>query len=274
MKFSVLMSVYGKDDAKFFKTALESVTVKQTMKPNQVVVVEDGPVPDEIDEIISFYADILPEIEFTVVRKEKNEGLAAALNDGLKECKYEWVARMDSDDIAAEDRFLKQTEYVTENPSVDVFGGAIAEFKSEIGDINSERQVGISQKEILDMAKSRTPMNHVTVFYRKSAVLDVGGYTENFGKLEDYKLWVDMLSCGKTFANTRDIMVYVRIGNGFVERRSNKREIYDWDMLQSYLLKNEFIGKMQAIKNKLYIRVFIYMPGWVKKIIYKILLRK
>lgn len=274
MEFSVLMSVYGKDDPTAFAAAVRSVSVEQTKQPTQIVVVEDGPVPEEIDAILRRAEEAAPEIEFTVIRKEKNAGLAAALNSGLAACRHAWVARMDSDDLSVADRFEKQSAYVEAHPEIDVLGGAIAEFSSVVGDMQSERRVGLTEEEIRAMAKSRTPMNHVTVFFRTHAVREIGGYCENFGKLEDYKLWVDLLSAGKHFANLADVLVNVRVGNGFIERRSNRREIEDWDMLQTYLVKNGFIRKGTARKNKLYIRAFIYMPGWMKKLAYKTVLRK
>lgn len=274
MDFSVLMSVYGKDDADDFKAALKSVTLSQTKRPNQVVIVQDGIVSIQIDEIIDEIKNHISEIEITVLKKETNQGLAAALNSGLTLCKYDWVARMDSDDISAADRFEKQIAFVEKNTDIAVLGGAIAEFENEIGDIQSERHVELVHEEIKRMAKSRTPMNHVSVMYLKSAVLAVGGYSENFGKLEDYKLWVDLIAAGYKFANIDDIVVNVRVGKGFIERRSNKREIQDWDMLQTYLLKNNMITKRKAWVNKLYIRVFIYMPAWMKKIAYKTILRR
>lgn len=273
MNFSVLMSVYCKDNADDFRMALESVTLAQTRKPKQVVIVQDGIVPADIDEIIEEVKGKAIDIEFTVLKNEKNQGLAAALNSGLALCKYDWVARMDSDDISVEDRFEKQLAFIEKNADISVLGGAIAEFENEIGDINSERHVGLTHEEITQMSKSRTPMNHVTVMYLKSAVLEVGGYSEDFGKLEDYKLWVDLISAGKKFANIADIIVCVRVGKGFIERRSNKREIEDWDMLQAYLLKSNLITKRKALINKLYIRIFIYMPAWMKKVAYKTVLR-
>ena len=112
MDFTVLMSVYGKDDVSDFKIALESVTVNQTMKPKQVVIVQDGVVPVKIDDIIFNFEKQTPEIEYSVVKKETNQCLAAALNSGLAICKYDWVARMDSDDISVEDRFEKQIAFI------------------------------------------------------------------------------------------------------------------------------------------------------------------
>ena len=204
MDFSVLMSVYGKDNANDFKEALESVTLTQTKKPKQVVIVQDGPVPSTIDEIIDEVKTKSSEIEITVLKKETNHGLAAALNSGLALCKYDWIARMDSDDISVEDRFEKQLNFIESHPDVDVLGGAIAEFENEIGDIQSERHVELTHEEIKKMARSRTPMNHVSVIYSKKAVLEVGGYSEDFGKLEDYKLWVDLIGAGKKLANIDD----------------------------------------------------------------------
>lgn len=273
MKFSVLMSVYGKDDPDFFALALESITVAQTQKPAQVVVVQDGPVPEKIDEIIANLQMQAPEIEFTVVKKECNAGLAAALNSGLAVCKYDWVARMDSDDVSVPTRFEKQLAYIAEHPEVAAVGGAIEEFEEKVGDMNSRRYVKLTHPEIKAMAQSRTPMNHVSVMFSATEVRAVGGYSEDFGKLEDYKLWVDLIAAKAILGNVEDALVYVRVGNGFISRRSNKREIRDWDMLQTYLLGSELITKRKALMNRLYIRAFVYMPRWLKKLAYKTFLR-
>lgn len=274
INFSVLMSVYGKDNVCFFKEALLSICYKQTLKPTQIVIVEDGPVPAKMEDVINEVIASTPECEFTIIRKSINTGLAAALNTGLKVCKYEWIARMDSDDISLEDRFEKQIKFIEKHPEIDCLGGSIAEFNNVPGDLQSERHVALDLNSIRKMAKSRTPMNHVSVLYKKSSVENVGSYSENFGKLEDYKLWIDLLSNNAKLANIDDILVYVRVGNGFIERRSNTREIIDWDMLQVYLLKSGLITHVEALKNKCYIRAFIYMPIWLKKFLYHTVLRK
>lgn len=274
MEFSVLISVYEKDNIDFFRAALESVTVKQSLKPTQVVIVLDGPVSGRIDEIITEIQNQVPKIEFTIIKKEKNLGLAAALNSGLAVCKYSWVARMDSDDISVPSRFELQFDYLEKHPEVSVVGGAIEEFENVIGDINSKRHVKLRHQDIKDMAKSRTPMNHMSVIFSMEAVNKVGGYNEEFGKLEDYKLWADLISADEILGNLDDVLVYVRVGNGFIKRRSNTREIQDWDMLQKDLHKSKLINRRRALMNRIYIRVFTYMPGWMKKVAYKTLLRK
>lgn len=273
MRFSVLMSVYKNDNEIFFREALESVTIYQTLKPSQVVIVQDGPVSNEINNIISEIEELERNIEFTRLVKDINEGLAKALNDGIDACKYEWIARMDSDDISLPDRFEKQINFIKKNGNIDVLGGIISEFDIKPGDLKSERHVGKNNEEIIKMAKKRTPMNHVTVMYKKSKIIDVGKYTENFGKLEDYKLWVDMISIKANMANLDNILVYVRIGNGFISRRSNKQEIKDWDRLQEYLKRNGVINCFELFLNRMYIRIFTYMPSFMKEIAYKLILR-
>lgn len=273
MKISVLMSVYGKDNADFFALALKSVTLEQTRKPAQIVIVQDGPVSAEIDEIIVKCQEQAADIEFTVIKKEANAGLAAALNTGLAVCKYDYVARMDADDVSVPTRFEKQLAYLSAHPEVSAVGGVIAEFAEEIGDMNSQRWVMCTHQQIRAMARSRTPMNHVSVMFSAAAVKAVGCYSEDFGKLEDYKLWVDLISSGAILGNLDEVLVYVRVGNGFITRRSNSREIQDWDMLQKYLLASRLINKRQAFLNRIYIRAFIYMPIWLKKLAYKTVLR-
>ena len=274
MDFSVLMSVYKNDDPNFFEEALNSISTNQSFKPKQVVIVEDGPVNSIIDDVIEKVKIKNKKIEFTILSKKKNEGLASALNDGINLCKYDWIARMDSDDISVDDRFEKQINYILSNDNVDVLGGAIEEFNSIPGDLKSKRVVALDNDGIKAKAKRRTPMNHVSVMYKKDTVKSVGGYSVSFGKLEDYKLWVDLINSNYTLNNLEDVLVNVRVGNGFLARRSNKREIKDWDMLQKYLLKNGIVNKFEAFANKIYIRGFIYMPGWLKKLAYKTVLRR
>lgn len=276
MKFSVLMSVYKSDNAEYLLRAIESVTIDQTLKPTQLVLVKDGPVSEEIDAIITKMQPTLNNIgiEFAVISKEVNAGLAAALNTGLEYCKYEYVARMDSDDVSLPNRFELELPYIADNPSISVLGGGITEFEDDEKVPIQARIVPQKHDEIVDMLRTRNAMNHVTVVFKKSDIVKLGGYSENFGKLEDYKLWVDAVCAGLKLQNISDVCVNVRVGAGFIERRSNKREIQDWDMLQCYLKEANLIGPAKALINKLYIRFFIYMPTWMKKIAYKTILRK
>lgn len=274
MKFSVIMSVYIGDSGKHFQRALNSVSVEQTLRPSQIVIVKDGPVNPEIERIISICSSKASDINFTIIKKDINEGLASALNLALEVCDYDWVARMDSDDISVPNRFEKQVTYILRNSDISVLGANIQEFYDDELKLKSKRVVKCRHVDIIKMAKTRTPMNHVSVFYKKADVKSVGGYSENFGKLEDYKLWIDLIIAGKIFHNLSDVLVLVRTGNGFIERRSNRREVRDWDMLQKYLINMGIIGKLRAQLNRGYIRMFIYMPPALKKLLYKTILRK
>lgn len=275
MDFSVLMSVYYKDNAFYLKDALESISINQTYLPKQIVLVKDGLLSDDLEKVIrEFQKKLNNRIELVIVSKNKNEGLAKALNEGLKYCACEWIARMDADDISLSERFEKQVEYINNHPEVSLLGGYISEFNEKIGDCHSIRKVESDYDGIKKMMKSRTPFNHMTVMYKKSEVLSVGGYSENIGKLEDYCLWIDMIENGVVAANLPEVLVNVRIGNGFLERRSDKSEIYEWDKLQEYLLSNKIINRVTSIKNRLYIRGFIYMPGFLKRILYRSVLRR
>lgn len=274
-KFSVLMSVYRGDRAEWLVRSLESISFDQTLKPAQIVLVIDGPVPDDIVGTIDDFKNKLKDgINLTVIKKEHNEGLAAALNTGLKVCANELVARMDSDDISVPERFALQIKYFEEHPEIAVLGGNILEFESDENIIVDKREVPCDHNAIVDMLKTRNAVNHMSVVFRKSVISEIGGYCENFGKLEDYKLWVDVVTAGYKINNLPNNLIKARIGNGFLDRRSNKREIKDWDMLQKYLLSAGLINKSKARKNRFYIRAFIYMPKWLKKVAYKTVLRK
>ena len=274
INFSVLMSVYKNDNPIYYKIALNSVTKYQTLKPTQVVVVFDGPVAEDIESITKTISEENKEIEFFVIKLQKNSGLANALNIGLKNCKYDYVARMDSDDIAISNRFEKQIAFIEDHPETDLLGGFISEFNDDPDHIVSVRSVGCTKKDIVQMAKKRTPFNHVTVIYKRDRVLSIGGYAVNFGKLEDYKLWVDMIAAEYCVANIKDILVNVRVGDEQVQRRSNPKEIRDWDNLQRYLINARIINGFEALMNKVYIRLFTYMPPKLKKVAYRLLLRR
>ena len=219
-KFSVLMSVYKGDSEIFLRRALESISVDQILKPTQIVLVVDGPVSDKILDIIMQFEKIVSDsIEFTLIKKEKNAGLAAALNTGLSACHYDLVARMDSDDIALPHRFSCQVDYMENHPETAVLGGNITEFEEDENIIVDRREVPAEHLDIIKMLKTRNPVNHMTVMYRKDIIEKVGGYCENFGKLEDYKLWVDVVVNGYKIHNLQDNLVNVRVGNGFIERQ-------------------------------------------------------
>lgn len=271
MEFSVLMSVYEKETAQNLKQCLDSVLINQSILPNEVVLVKDGKLTDELDSLIDNYKERFNTI-LKIVELEKNSGLGEALNVGLKYCSYELVARMDSDDISTFNRFKYQLDAFKGNNDLDMVGGYISEFFSIPEKIEFVRKVPTSFLEIKKMLKTRNPINHVSVMFKKSAVIEAGGY-RTLLFLEDYYLWVRMVAKEMNIQNISENLVLVRTGESMFKRRSNKEYISSWIYLQKIMLKESLINRVEYLRNAINIIVFIYIPPKAKKYIYKRFLR-
>lgn len=267
MRFSVAISVYKNDNARYFDRALESITRLQTVMPNEVVLVVDGPVTDEIDAVIERYSKEY--VFFEVIRLSQNGGLGNALRIAVEAASYELIARMDSDDIAVSDRFEKQLNLFANDVSLDIAGGDISEFVDTEDNIVAYRRVPKEDKAIKEYLKIRCPFNHVSVMYKKSAVLSAGGYLDLFWN-EDYYLWIRMAEHGASMANTGMVLVNVRTGADMYKRRGGKKYFASERFLQKYMLEHKIIGHGTYCLNvcKRFI-VQILLPnglrGWVFK---------
>lgn len=271
-KYSVLMSVYKNDDPSFLKLALESIYDNQTVKPDEIVIVFDGPLTDELYDVLSLFKEGKEEI-VKYYPQSVNRGLGEALRIGSELCTGDYIFRMDSDDISDPKRFEKQILYVENNPEVDVLGTDIAEFNESIDENMRVRSCPEKHDDIVQMGKKRNPMNHVSVCMKKEALEKCGGY-KTLLLLEDYYLWLNMIAAGCKLANIHESLVYVRVGNGFDSKRGSKERIIGWKTLQDFMLEHEMINKKEAMMNMLYIRAFVNTPSGVKKVLYEKLLRK
>lgn len=271
MKFSVLISVYYKENPQYFDQALASV-MNQTVVPDQVVLVKDGPLGLKLEEVIERWTSRYPE-KFKVVPLEDNMGLATALRIGLEHCDYDYVARMDSDDICLADRFEKQLLFLKKNPHVDLVGSYIAEFGDDSTKPRFVRQVPVENNDVKRMMKSRSPVNHVTAFFKKNAIIDSGSYRDG-EPVEDYDLWVRMMLNAKVIMNLPEVLVLVRVGDGMYKRRGNKRYINSWFRIQKSMYSAGFVSLWRLMWNAVCISVFIYLPPSVKMVTYKHFLRK
>lgn len=273
MKYSVLMSVYKKDSPEFLKLALESIYEKQTKKPDEIIVVFDGPITNDLSNVLSEFKKGKEDI-VKYFPQEVNKGLGEALRVGAKECTGDYIFRMDSDDISDPLRFEVQAQYIEKNLDVDVLGTDIAEFNENPNEGNLRKRVCFpNHYDIVKMSKRRNPMNHVTVCIKKEALDKAGGYLP-LKYVEDYYLWVRMIKSGCKLANINKTLVYVRVGNGFAGRRGYKEQINSWQVLQNYMLETNMITLKEAKKNMRDIRLFVNTPGWIKRIIYRLFLRK
>ncbi len=271
LRFSVLMPVYFKENPEYFNTALESI-VNQTLKPNEIVIVKDGALTQELDTVIKEYVSKFPQL-FNIVSLEKNVGQGKARNAGLQACKYNIVALMDSDDIARQDRFEKQIKYLEIHPEVDCVGSFITEFEEDPNTVESIKAVPITHEEIFNFGKWRSPMNNMTVVYKKDKVLKVGAYnTFNFG--EDYYLFAKMLMNGCKFYNFEECLVNARAGSRMLAKRVGWSKIKQEFLLFYEFRKMGYINNFQFVRNvslKFLLRV---IPNWLRSWIYRRFLRK
>ena len=214
-KFSVLLSLYHKESPQYLRQSLDSIFQQSTLSP-EIVLVEDGPLTKELYQVVSAYTQKHPELK--IVPLAKNVGLGNALNEGLKHCSYDIVARMDTDDIAKSDRLEKQLKVFEEHPEYDVVGAWIDEFEGDIQNISSTRVLPETHNDIYEFAKKRNPINHPVVMFHKSAVEAAGGY-KHFPLFEDYYLWVRMLLNGAKFYNIQESLLYFRFSPEMFKRR-------------------------------------------------------
>jgi glycosyltransferase involved in cell wall biosynthesis len=213
MNFSVLMSVYIKENPIYLKECLESL-VMQTLQAPEIILVEDGPITSNLSEVIDFYYQSLP---IKRIKFAQNQGLAAALNEGLRNCSHELVIRMDTDDIALPIRFKRQIDFMIANKNISVSSAWIEERDHEMHEKGFLKVLPEKHIDIIRFAKRRNPFNHPVTIFRKSAVLAVGSYPLVFP--EDYALWSLMLVKGYTFANIPEVLLYMRTGEAFIDRR-------------------------------------------------------
>jgi glycosyltransferase involved in cell wall biosynthesis len=231
-------------------------------------LIQDGKLTDELYKVIEKWQEKLGDI-FKTIPLEYNLGLGDALNIGLQNCSYEIVARMDTDDIARNDRFEKQLG-VFESSDIDICSSWVGEFDNDENKIVSYRKLPQNHEEIVNFAKKRCPINHPAVMYKKSAVQKAGGYQKMMW-FEDYYLWVRMIQNGAKFYNIQEPLVNMRAGYGQLERRSGLKyakeefkfykEIYN----MGFLNENEFFIN---IVTRIPIRV---MPKFIIKNIYALL---
>ena len=210
------MSVYYKEKAEYLKLALDSI-INQTLKPNEIVLVQDGKLTNELQAVITDYLQKYPYIFKTYALKQ-NQGLGKALNFGMQKCSNELIARMDTDDIAEPNRFELQIKEFEQDKELTLCGGQIAEFADNPKEITGYRNVPLKHNEILSFAKKRNPFNHMTVMFKKQAIQSVGGYMD-MPYFEDFWLWARMLKAGYKAKNIDQVLVKVRAGQDMIARR-------------------------------------------------------
>lgn len=266
VKFSVLISVYDKDNPYFFEESLKSI-YNQSVMPNQTVLVIDGKVNREILEVISKFSN---NPTFKVIQLPENQGLAVALNEGLKECDYNWVARMDADDICEFDRFKRQTEQIFKNDGIDILGGFIDEFDETMKTKIATRILPILDADIKKMSRFRCPLNHMTVFYKKDKILELGGYPNQLRKLQDYGLWSKAIMNNFTFHNLPYSLVKVRTGSELIKRRGGLSYLKNEIRLLKFQREIKFLSFYQYLFNLMIRTTLRLSPNFIRSLVYKL----
>lgn len=265
--FSVLMSVYAKEKAEYFDLALKSVLIDQTCPPSEIVLVADGYLTPDLYSVIDKYKKLYK--NFKLIQLDKNSGLSNALNEGIKHCSFEWIARMDSDDISLPNRFTKQIEYIQSHHNIDVLGTAL--FECEI-----HKKETVSTKycpeDINTYIKFRSPVNHATVMYKKSSVLCAGGYI-HCPYMEDYHLWIRMHKKGMKITSLQESLYLVKMDSNVIKRRGGIQYLKSEIVIQKLLLRSDIISLPRFIVNIIIRCSARIIPSSLRAFLYKHILR-
>jgi glycosyltransferase involved in cell wall biosynthesis len=271
--FTVLMSVYYKDNPIYFRKSLESV-MNQTVRPNEIVLIKDGPLTSELNYVINEFQNLYSSI-FNIVTLDKNKGLGKALSIGILKCTNELIARMDSDDICLFNRFEIQLNFLNKNLNVDLVGSNVEEFNNIPGDLKRFRIMPEKGDKLKKYSKFRNPLNHPSVMFRKSKVIQAGNYDDDILYFEDYSLFIRMLKNGSKFYNIQSSLLNFRVGTGIdtIKRRSGLNylnEEWKFSLLSLKIGHINFIEWLFYIITKLPFRL---LPSRVVLFVYNKFLR-
>ena len=264
-KFSVLLPILErKDIIEGFPKALESI-YRNTILPDQVVVTVDGKVSSFFKDLIVKYQE---KYNLDLIWIPEKVGLDKALNIGLEKCNNEYVFRADGDDINHKDRFEEQLPFLY---LYDVVGSNIDEY-DQFGNYISTRFVPKFNEEISKMMPFRNPINHMSVAFKKSKVMEVGGYPNLFLK-GDYGLWIKLKAANFKFYNLEKSLVNASTGDRMIKDRGGARYILSELLLQKYLLQNGLTNLISAFFIFFFRSIVFILPVYLRSFIYKKFLR-
>jgi len=271
MKFSVLMSVYYKEKQENLTLALESI-VNQTSRPDELVLVKDGKLTKELDLVVESFAKKHPGF-INIVTIKENKGLGLALRRGVKKCRHDIIARMDSDDVCHPTRFEKQIQFLIDNPAIQIVGSNAKDFIGNIKDVVSYRIFPEKHEDILKFSKRRCPLLHPTTMFRKEAIINAGNY-EHFLWFEDYHLFIRLLRIDVKFHNIQEELLYFRSDENLFRRRGGLKYLLQDIRFQIFCLKSKHVNFWEFSTNLL-LRISVrILPNNLRDKFYKTFLRK
>lgn len=271
IKYSVLMSVYKKENPDFLKESIQSM-LDQTKKPNEFILIEDGPLTKELYDVIDSFVTEKPKL-FNIIKLKKNIGLGPALAIGVKKARYDYIARMDSDDISEKTRIEKEINEFLKDKSLVIVGTNVDEFEGSISNVVSRVVLPQNHQDIVLYNKKRSPFRHPCILFKKQEIMSVGNYRK-YDFFEDYDLYNRIISKGYKCKNIQESLVYVRTSSDFYKRRSGISYViimsrFRWGQYQMGIT-NLFEFLIYTTSHAL----VCLMPNTLRKIIYKKILRK
>lgn len=269
--FSVLMSLYINEKAEYVRECFESL-LRQTVLATEWVIVEDGPLHEDVYKLLDEYQTKYPNLIKRVSFKE-NRGLGLALREGVLNCTYDLIARMDTDDIAREDRFELQLKEFDNNPGLDICGSHIKEFEGNKDNVVSLRKVPLTQLDIYKYQKRRSSFNHMTVMFKRNGVLKAGNY-EHCPLMEDDMLWCRMFIDNCIAMNIDDYLVFARVGYNMIKRRGGYSYFLKYKEARKRIMKTNYISKFDYLYTIAVQVVVCLLPNFIRKIIFEKVLRK
>lgn len=269
-KFTLLIATYINDNVQNFELALKSI-VYNTVVPDEILITVDGPVTDEMNQLLTSFTKRLPNV-IRVIRQESNKGRGYTAALGVRNARHELIAKMDADDISNLQRFEKQLPLIQKNNNLDVVGGQISEFDDEL-EVTTRRIVPITHEKIIEFSRMRSPINQPTVIFRKSSVLQTGNYS-NLNVMEDYDLWMRMIENKMVFHNIDEDLVYMRAPKDMYQRRGGVQYFKTYKIFRKNLLKRHLISYKDYYKSVIAMSMTSLMPTIFRKKVYSILLRK
>lgn len=268
--YSVLIAVYKNDNADYFDFALESM-LNQSLKPDQIVIVEDGLLTEELYKVIENKMNEHENL-FSIVKLEKNRGLGLALREGIKHCKNEWIFRMDADDYSAPERCKKQFE-AAQREHADMIGCDVNEFIGNPENVVAKRVFPEKHEDIYKFGKRRTPFCHPAILMKKSQVLEAGNYQDAYLH-EDFDLFVRMLAMGCKGYSLKEPLVSMRVSDDFYSRRGGVAYLKTLLKFNYKQLKRGWMGINDFVMRSAANIVFCLMPNSLRNILYRKVLRK
>lgn len=270
-KYSILMSVYYKEKPEWLDYSIASM-MKQTVMCDEFVLVEDGPLTKELEEVIKKYQKEFPSI-FNIVKIPKNGGLGPALKLGIEKCRNEFIARMDSDDYSVPNRIEKQLGIFEKNPNLSFVGSNVEEFQDDISNIICHVILPENYEDIYKFSKRRCPLRHPSLLYKKSEVLKAGNY-RNYYLCEDYDLYIRLLKNGCKCYNIQEPLVYMRIGEDFYKRRGGLKYLKAILKFKNEQLATGYFSFWDYLKSTAPHVLVCLLPNKLRDWIYRNLLRK